>query len=59
MNDSAAVPIWQVVRREDDGSRYAIGKYATREEAQGVVDRFDDRGQRQLYLVERIGQTTS
>ncbi|MCZ2527339.1 SPOR domain-containing protein [Streptomyces sp. SCUT-3] len=46
--------LWVVVRQDDNGNRYRVGRYATREEAQGVADRLEARGHRQVYLVQRI-----
>ncbi|MEU5433876.1 SPOR domain-containing protein [Streptomyces sp. NPDC020719] len=56
MNESGVVLSWQVIRQDDNGNRYRVGRYATRAEAQKIVDSLDDRGHRQLYWVERIGQ---
>ncbi len=47
---------WLVIRQDDNGNRYRVGRYATRAEAQKIADSLDDRGHRQLYWVERIGQ---
>lgn len=52
---NAALP-WQVVRQDDNGNRYRVGRYATRDEAQRIADTLDDRGREQLYMVEPIGQ---
>lgn len=48
---------WQVIRQDDNGNRYRVGKYATRDEAQRIADTLDARGHKQLYSVERIGQS--
>ncbi|AVZ75104.1 hypothetical protein SLUN_25865 [Streptomyces lunaelactis] len=58
MNDSGAVLPWLVIRQDDNGNRYRVGRYATEDEAQQIVDTLDGRGHKQLYWVERIGQTT-
>ncbi|MBT2390964.1 SPOR domain-containing protein [Streptomyces maoxianensis] len=58
MNDGGAVLPWIVVRQDDNGNRYRVGRYATRDEAQQIADTLDGRGHKQLYSVERIGQTT-
>ena len=47
---------WLVIRQDDNGNRYRVGRYATKDEAQKVADSLDDRGHKQLYWVERIGQ---
>ncbi|GAB3955862.1 hypothetical protein GCM10028832_12090 [Streptomyces sparsus] len=56
---------WLVIRQDDDGSRYRVGRYATRLEAQTLADRLRERrrglmdeGDR-CYLVERLGHTNS
>jgi cell division protein FtsN len=45
---------WVVIRQDDNGNRYRVGRYATREEAERVADTLDTRGHRQLYVIERI-----
>jgi hypothetical protein len=47
---------WIVIRQDDNGNRYRVGRYATRAEAQKIADSLDDRGHKQTYWVERIGQ---
>ncbi|GAA2654007.1 SPOR domain-containing protein [Streptomyces virginiae] len=59
MNDSGALLPWLVIREDDNGNRYRVGRYATRAEAQKVADSLEDRGHKQLYWVERIGQTAT
>ncbi|MEU6879689.1 SPOR domain-containing protein [Streptomyces sp. NPDC046712] len=56
MTDSGPVLSWLVIRQDDNGNRYRVGRYATQDEAQKVADSLDDRGHKQLYWVERIGQ---
>jgi hypothetical protein len=56
MSDEAGLLPWLVIRQDDNGNRYRVGRYATRAEAQKMADSLDDRGHRQLYWVERIGQ---
>ncbi|MEU6124755.1 SPOR domain-containing protein [Streptomyces sp. NPDC047123] len=56
MNDSTVVLPWSVIRQDSNGNRYRVGRYATRAEAQKIVDSLDDRGHKQLYSVERMGQ---
>ncbi|MDF9815393.1 SPOR domain-containing protein [Streptomyces sp. SPB162] len=50
---------WVVVRQDDNGNRYRVGRYATREEAERVSETLDARGHKQLYLVERIDRQAS
>lgn len=47
---------WIVIRQDDNGNRYRVGRYATRAEAQRIADSLDDRGHKQIYWVERIVQ---
>lgn len=54
MSEGNALLPWLVIRQDDNGNRYRVGRYATRVEAQKVADSFDSRGQ-QLYWVERLG----
>ncbi|WP_142266023.1 SPOR domain-containing protein [Streptomyces sp. NBC_00080] len=56
MNDSTISLPWLVIRQDDNGNRYRVGRYATRAEAQKTADSLDSRGHKQLYWVERIGQ---
>ncbi|MDV9191469.1 SPOR domain-containing protein [Streptomyces sp. SR27] len=55
MTDSGSDLAWLVIRQDDNGNRYRVGRYATKDEAQKIADSLDDRGHKQLYLVERIG----
>ncbi|MEU1279937.1 SPOR domain-containing protein [Streptomyces sp. NPDC005805] len=56
MTEGAAVLPWQVVRQDDNGNRYRVGRYATRAEAERIADSLDVRGHKQLYSVEQVGQ---
>ncbi|THA29565.1 SPOR domain-containing protein [Streptomyces sp. A1277] len=56
MSDSGAVLPWLVIRQDDNGNRYRVGRYATQDEARRTADKLQDRGHKQLYWVERIGQ---
>ncbi|WP_406006956.1 SPOR domain-containing protein [Streptomyces sp. NBC_00637] len=56
MNESTTSLPWLVIRQDDNGNRYRVGRYATRAEAQKIADSLDSRGHKQLYWVERIGQ---
>ncbi|WP_329197954.1 MULTISPECIES: SPOR domain-containing protein [unclassified Streptomyces] len=58
MNDSGALLSWLVIRQDDNGNRYRVGRYASEAEAQKVADSLEDRGHKQLYWVERVGQDT-
>jgi hypothetical protein len=57
MNEGTVTLPWLVVRQDDSGNRYRVGRYATRAEAQKIVDSLDARGHKRLYWVERIGQS--
>ncbi|MET8974621.1 SPOR domain-containing protein [Streptomyces sp. NPDC004539] len=57
MTDGSIMSLpWLVIRQDDNGNRYRVGRYATRAEAQEIIDSLDDTGHRQLYWVERAGQ---
>lgn len=56
MNDGTITFPWLVMRRDDNGNRYGVGRYATRAEAQSIADSLDNRGHKQLYWIERIEQ---
>ncbi|WP_431042431.1 SPOR domain-containing protein [Streptomyces sp. P1-3] len=59
MSDSGAVLPWLVIRQDDQGNRYRVGRYATRSEAEEVAGRLAARGHKQLYVVERTAATGS
>lgn len=63
MGDSGAVRPWAVIRQDDNGNRYRVGRYATRAEAEQVAARFEGtfegKSPEQLYLVERMGNSGS
>ncbi|MFE9447013.1 SPOR domain-containing protein [Streptomyces sp. NPDC006739] len=56
MSEGAVSLPWLVIRQDDNGNRYRVGRYATRAEAQKIADSLDDRQHKQLYWVERVGQ---
>ncbi|MFF2775827.1 SPOR domain-containing protein [Streptomyces sp. NPDC058052] len=57
MTDSGAVQPWLVIRQDDNGNRYRVGRYATQDEAQKIADSLDSRGHKQIYWVERVAPT--
>lgn len=57
MTDGGALLPWLVIRQDDNGNRYRVGRYATKDEAQRVADGLGGNGHKQLYWVERLGQT--
>ncbi|MFI8372150.1 SPOR domain-containing protein [Streptomyces sp. NPDC085466] len=57
MTDSGAVQPWLVIRQDDNGNRYRVGRYATQDEAQKIADTLDSRGHKQIYWVERVAST--
>ncbi|MGW1768003.1 SPOR domain-containing protein [Streptomyces sp. NPDC002073] len=59
MNDSGAELPWLVIRQDDNGNRYRVGRYPSQAEAEKVADSLEHHGHRQLYWVERIGQTAT
>jgi hypothetical protein len=44
-----------VIRQDDNGNRYRVGRYATRNEAQKISESLEGRGHQQLYWVEKTG----
>ncbi len=58
MNDNSPTLPWHVIRQDDNGNRYRVGRYATRAEAEKVVAGLEDRGHKQLYWVERADSRT-
>ncbi|MFM9447312.1 SPOR domain-containing protein [Streptomyces acidiscabies] len=54
-NNTISLP-WLVIRQDDNGNRYRVGRYATQDEAQKIADSLDGAGHRQMYWVERAGQ---
>ncbi len=56
MTDSGAVLPWLVIRQDDNGNRYRVGRYATQDEAQKIADGLDRNGHKQLYWVERTSR---
>ncbi|MFE7117322.1 SPOR domain-containing protein [Streptomyces sp. NPDC057654] len=59
MSDGDPTLPWLVVRQDDNGNRYRVGRYATRSEAEQVIDRLGVYGQERLYIVERVGRAVS
>lgn len=46
MSDRAAALPWMVIRQDDDGGRYRVGRYATLLEAQALAERLTAQGER-------------
>ncbi|MGW0735137.1 SPOR domain-containing protein [Streptomyces sp. NPDC002851] len=59
MNEDSTTLPWLVIRQDDNGNRYRVGRYATRDEAQRIADSLDDRGHKQLYWVEHLDKQRS
>ncbi|MEU9121393.1 SPOR domain-containing protein [Streptomyces sp. NPDC048506] len=59
MTDSGAVLPWLVIRQDEGGDRYRVGRYATRAEAERVADGLDTRGNQQLYVVEKVDRAAT
>ncbi|MFJ2606711.1 SPOR domain-containing protein [Streptomyces sp. NPDC087425] len=55
MNDGTLTLPWRLIREDDNGNRYSVGRYATRAEAERTADRLDARGHKQMYWVECVG----
>ncbi len=43
---------WVLLRQDDNGNRYEISRFPSREEAEGAASEFEARGHKQLYYVE-------
>ncbi len=43
MSDGTVTLPWLVVRQDDNGNRYRVGRYATRAEAEKIADSLDGR----------------
>ncbi|GFH37771.1 SPOR domain-containing protein [Streptomyces pacificus] len=56
MTDGGVMLPWLVIRQDDNGNRYRVGRYATRDEAQRIADGLGGRGPKRLYWVEHMGQ---
>lgn len=59
MNDGTAVLPWLVIRQDDNGNRYRVGRYATKAEAEKIAGSLEDRRHKQLYWVEKLSQNGS
>lgn len=59
MSETGAVLPWLVIRQDDNGNHYRVGRYATRDEAQKIADSLDTPGHKQVYWVEHVGQPAS
>lgn len=59
MTDSGAVLPWLVIRQDEGGNRYRVGRYATRAEAERVAEQLDAPGHRQLYVVEKVDRAVT
>ncbi|MER0482427.1 SPOR domain-containing protein [Streptomyces sp. Edi2] len=59
MTEGGAVLPWLVIRQDEGGNRYRVGRYATRAEAERVADRLGPRGHQQLYVVEKADRATT
>jgi 8-oxo-dGTP diphosphatase len=44
---------WLLRRQDDNGNRYEMARFETRAQAQAAAARFEARGHKQLYFVER------
>lgn len=46
--------VWLLIREDDSGNRYRVGRYATRAEAERVADALGGaRDHQRRYLIER------
>lgn len=59
MTENGAVLPWLVIRQDEGGNRYRVGRYATRAEAERVAERLDTRGNQRLYVVEKVDRAAT
>ncbi len=52
MTEPALDQPWRVIRQDDNGNRYLVGRHPTREEAERVIARLEAGGHKQLYWIE-------
>lgn len=45
--------VWVLIRQDESGNRYRVGRYATRAEAERMAATLT-AGDRQVYVIERI-----
>lgn len=55
MSDSTLTLPWRLIREDDNGNRYSVGRYATRAEAENQAGRLGTHSHKQLYWVECVG----
>lgn len=54
-NEAGGIALpWLVIREDDNGNRYRVGRYATREEARRASHSLGSRGPGQFYWVEEL-----
>lgn len=54
MTDGTILLPWSVIRQDDNGNRYSVGRFATKAEAQKIADSLGIGGPQQLYCVEHV-----
>jgi hypothetical protein len=57
--------VWLLIRQDESGNRYRVGRYATRAEAERVADSLNgpghpgpDRDRQRHYVIERVTPRT-
>jgi hypothetical protein len=54
VDDAADGPsVWIVLRQDDNGNIYPVGRYPTAAEARAVAAQFEARAHKQIYWAER------
>jgi hypothetical protein len=43
---------WRLVREDDNGNRFPVAAFPTREEAEQARERYEARGHKQFYWIE-------
>ncbi|MFD5557474.1 SPOR domain-containing protein [Streptomyces sp. NPDC127068] len=59
MTEGTATLPWLVIREDDNGNRYRVGRYATRAEAERIADSLGAPGHHHLYWVEQVGPSST
>ncbi|MFO8010366.1 MAG: SPOR domain-containing protein [Dehalococcoidia bacterium] len=47
---------WQLKRQDDHGNIYFVGSFESQEEAEEVRKNFEEKGHKQMYWIERVGE---
>jgi hypothetical protein len=56
MNVQTKLARWRVLRQDDNGNVFLVAEVETENEAQELAAKYEARGHKQLYLVERVDE---